>query len=105
MLGFQFPSLGMYHPADFLEPVGPGGDGGGDGDAARECDPELVEVKLESAPSLPLTKKRKRDLLDARNDPACKGLKSVAARCDVVDLTDETEDDEENEMEIVTLAS
>ena len=89
--GFQFPSLGQFHPAEYLKPSeAPEGEG---------TDPVLDLVKLESAPSVPLTLKRKRDLQNARNDPAAKNLKSVAHRMDVVDLTNE-EPDEEGEATV-----
>ena len=89
--GFQFPSLGQFHPAEYLKPPeAPEGEG---------TDPVLDLVKLESAPSVPLTLKRKRDLQNARNDPAAKNLKSVAHRMDVVDLTNE-EPDEEGEATV-----
>ena len=89
--GFQFPSLGQFHPAEYLKPPeAPQGEG---------TDPVLDLVKLESAPSVLLTLKRKRDLQNARNDPAAKNLKSVAHRMDVVDLTNE-EPDEEGEATV-----
>ena len=83
--GFQFPSLGQFHPAEYLKPPeAPEGEG---------TDPVLDLVKLESAPSVPLTLKRKNDLQNARNDPAAKKLKSVASRMGVVDLTDEPDEE------------
>ena len=83
--GFQFPSLGQFHPAEYLKPPeAPEGEG---------TDPVLDLVKLESAPSVPLTLKRKNDLQNARNDPAAKKLKSVACRMGVVDLTDEPDEE------------
>ena len=83
--GFQFPSLGQFHPAEYLKPPeAPEGEG---------TDPVLDLVKLESAPSVPLTLKRKNDLQKARNDPAAKKLKSVACRMGVVDLTDEPDEE------------
>ena len=89
--GFQFPSLGQFHPAEYLKPPeAPEGEG---------TDPVLDLVKLESAPSVPHTLKRKRDLQNARNDPAAKNLKSVARRLGVVDLTNE-EPDEEGEATV-----
>ena len=89
--GFQFPSLGQFHPAEYLKPPeAPEGEG---------TDPVLDLVKLESAPSVPLTLKRKRDLQNARNDPAAKNPKPVAHRMDVVDLTNE-EPDEEGEATV-----
>ena len=45
-------------------------------------------VKLESAPPMPLTLKRKNGLQNARNNPAAKKLKSVASQMGAVDLTD-----------------
>ena len=84
--GFQFPSLGQFHPAEYLKrPEAPEGEG---------TDPVLDLVKLESAPSVPLTLKRKNDLQKARNDPAAKKLKSVACRMGVVDLTDEPDEED-----------
>ena len=84
--GFQFPSLGQFHPAEYLKPPeAPEGEG---------TDPVLDLVKLESAPSVPLTLKRKNDLQNARNDPAAKKLKSVASRMGVVDLTDEPDEED-----------
>ena len=84
--GFQFPSLGQFHPAKYLKPPeAPEGEG---------TDPVLDLVKLESAPSVPLTLKRKNDLQNARNDPAAKKLKSVASRMGVVDLTDEPDEED-----------
>ena len=84
--GFQFPSLGQFHPAEYLKPPEvPQGEG---------TDPVLDLVKLESAPSVPLTLKRKNDLQNARNDPAAKKLKSVACRMGVVDLTDEPDEED-----------
>ena len=84
--GFQFPSLGQFHPAEYLKPPeAPEGEG---------TDPVLDLVKLESAPSVPLTLKRKNDLQNARNDPAAKKLKSVACRMGVVDLTDEPDEED-----------
>ena len=84
--GFQFPSLGQFHPAEYLKPPeAPQGEG---------TDPVLDLVKLESAPSVPLTLKRKNDLQNARNDPAAKKLKSVACRMGVVDLTDEPDEED-----------
>ena len=84
--GFQFPSLGQFHPAEYLKPPeAPEGEG---------TDPVLDLVKLESAPSVPLTLKRKNDLQKARNDPAAKKLKSVACRMGVVDLTDEPDEED-----------
>ena len=91
--GFQFPSLGQFPPAEYLKPPeAPEGEG---------TDPVLDLVKLESAPSVPLTLKRKRDLQNARNDPAAKNLKSVARRLGVVDLTNK-EPDEEGEATVPT---
>ena len=84
--GFQFPSLGQFHPAEYLKPPeAPEGEG---------TDPVLDLVKLESAPSVLLTLKRKNDLQNARNDPAAKKLKSVACRMGVVDLTDEPDEED-----------
>ena len=84
--GFQFPSLGQFHPAEYLKPPeAPQGEG---------TDPVLDLVKLESAPSVPLTLKRKNVLQNARNDPAAKKLKSVACRMGVVDLTDEPDEED-----------
>ena len=84
--GFQFPSLGQFHPAEYLKPPeAPEGEG---------TDPVLDLVKLESAPSVPLTLKRKNDLQNARNDPAAKKLKSVACRMGVVDLTNEPDEED-----------
>ena len=96
--GFQFPSLGQFHPAEYLKrPEAPEGEG---------TDPVLDLVKLESAPSVPLTLKRKRDLQNARNDPAAKNLKSVARRLGVVDLTNEEPDEEgEATMPMATTSS
>ena len=83
--GFQFPSLGQFHPAEYLKPPeAPEGEG---------TDPVLDLVKLESAPSVPLTLKRKNNLQNARNDPAAKKLKSVACRMGAVDLTNKPDDD------------
>ena len=62
-------------------------------------------VKLESAPSVPLTLKRKRDLQNARNDPAAKNLKSVAHRMDVVDLTNEEPDEEDTSAQMATAST
>ena len=61
-------------------------------------------VKLESAPSVPLTLKRKNDLQNARNDPAAKKLKSVACRMGVVDLTDEP-DEEDTSAQMATAST
>ena len=96
--GFQFPSLGQFHPAEYLKPPeAPEGEG---------TDPVLDLVKLESAPSVPLTLKRKNDLQKARNDPAAKKLKSVACRMGVVDLTNEPdEEDSEDEATVQTATS
>ena len=94
--GFQFPSLGQFHPAEYLKPPeAPQGEG---------TDPVLDLVKLESAPSVPLTLKRKNDLQNARNDPAAKNLKSVAHRMDVVDLTDEP-DEEDTSAQMATAST
>ena len=94
--GFQFPSLGQFHPAEYLKPPeAPEGEG---------TDPVLDLVKLESAPSVPLTLKRKRDLQNARNDPAAKKLKSVASRMGVVDLTDEP-DEEDTSAQMATAST
>ena len=99
--GFQFPSLGQFHPAEYLQPPeAPGDDGGGEG-----TDPALDLVKLESAPSVPLTLKRKNDLQNARNDPAAKNLKSVAHRMDVVDLTNEEPDEEDTSAQMATAST
>ena len=95
--GFQFPSLGQFHPAEYLKPPeAPQGEG---------TDPVLDLVKLESAPSVPLTLKRKRDLQNARNDPAAKNLKSVAHRMDVVDLTNEEPDEEDTSAQMATAST
>ena len=95
--GFQFPSLGQFHPAEYLKPPeAPEGEG---------TDPVLDLVKLESAPSVPLTLKRKRDLQNARNDPAAKNLKSVAHRMDVVDLTNEEPDEEDTSAQMATAST
>ena len=95
--GFQFPSLGQFHPAEYLKPPeAPEGEG---------TDPVLDLVKLESAPSVPLTLKRKNDLQNARNDPAAKKLKSVAARMDVVDLTNEEPDEEDTSAQMATAST
>ena len=95
--GFQFPSLGQFHPAEYLKPPeAPEGEG---------TDPVLDLVKLESAPSVPLTLKRKRDLQNARNDPAAKNLKSVAHRMDVVDLTNEEPDEEDTSAQMSTAST
>ena len=95
--GFQFPSLGQFHPAEYLKrPEAPEGEG---------TDPVLDLVKLESAPSVPLTLKRKRDLQNARNDPAAKNLKSVAHRMDVVDLTNEEPDEEDTSAQMATAST
>ena len=94
--GFQFPSLGQFHPAEYLKPPeAPEGEG---------TDPVLDLVKLESAPSVPLTLKRKNDLQNARNDPAAKKLKSVACRMGVVDLTDEP-DEEDTSAQMATAST
>ena len=94
--GFQFPSLGQFHPAEYLKPPeAPQGEG---------TDPVLDLVKLESAPSVPLTLKRKNDLQNARNDPAAKKLKSVACRMGVVDLTDEP-DEEDTSAQMATAST
>ena len=94
--GFQFPSLGQFHPAEYLKPPeAPEGEG---------TDPVLDLVKLESAPSVPLTLKRKNDLQKARNDPAAKKLKSVACRMGVVDLTDEP-DEEDTSAQMATAST
>ena len=94
--GFQFPSLGQFHPAEYLKPPeAPEGEG---------TDPVLDLVKLESAPSVPLTLKRKNDLQNARNDPAAKKLKSVASRMGVVDLTDEP-DEEDTSAQMATAST
>ena len=95
--GFQFPSLGQFHPAEYLKPPeAPEGEG---------TDPVLDLVKLESAPSVPLTLKRKRDLQNARNDPAAKNLKSVARRLGVVDLTNESDEEGEATVPMATTSS
>ena len=95
--GFQFPSLGQFHPAEYLKPPeAPEGEG---------TDPVLDLVKLESAPSVPLTLKRKNDLQNARNDPAAKKLKSVASRMGVVDLTDEPDEEGEATVPMATTSS
>ena len=95
--GFQFPSLGQFHPAEYLKrPEAPEGEG---------TDPVLDLVKLESAPSVPLTLKRKRDLQNARNDPAAKNLKSVASRLGVVDLTNEEPDEEDTSAQMSTAST
>ena len=95
--GFQFPSLGQFHPAEYLKrPEAPEGEG---------TDPVLDLVKLESAPSVPLTLKRKRDLQNARNDPAAKNLKSVAARLGGVDLTNEEPDEEDTSAQMSTAST
>ena len=95
--GFQFPSLGQFHPAEYLKPPeAPEGEG---------TDPVLDLVKLESAPSVPLTLKRKNDLQNARNDPAAKNLKSVAHRMDVVDLTNEEPDEEDTSAQMATAST
>ena len=95
--GFQFPSLGQFHPAEYLKPPeAPEGEG---------TDPVLDLVKLESAPSVPLTLKRKRDLQNARNDPAAKNLKSVAHRMDVVDPTNEEPDEEDTSAQMATAST
>ena len=95
--GFQFPSLGQFHPAEYLKPPeAPEGEG---------TDPVLDLVKLESAPSVPLTLKRKRDLQNARNDPAAKNLKSVASRLGVVDLTNEEPDEEDTSAQMSTAST
>ena len=95
--GFQFPSLGQFHPAEYLKrPEAPEGEG---------TDPVLDLVKLESAPSVPLTLKRKRDLQNARNDPAAKNLKSVARRLGVVDLTNEEPDEEDTSAQMATAST
>ena len=95
--GFQFPSLGQFHPAEYLKrPEAPEGEG---------TDPVLDLVKLESAPSVPLTLKRKRDLQNARNDPAAKNLKSVARRLGVVDLTNESDEEGEATVPMATTSS
>ena len=95
--GFQFPSLGQFHPAEYLKPPeAPEGEG---------TDPVLDLVKLESAPSVPLTLKRKRDLQNARNDPAAKNLKSVARRLGVVDLTNESDEEDEAIVPMATTSS
>ena len=95
--GFQFPSLGQFHPAEYLKPPeAPEGEG---------TDPVLDLVKLESAPSVPLTLKRKRDLQNARNDPAAKNLKSVAHRLGVVDLTNESDEEGEATVPMATTSS
>ena len=95
--GFQFPSLGQFHPAEYLKPPeAPEGEG---------TDPVLDLVKLESAPSVPLTLKRKRDLQNARNDPAAKNLKSVARRLGVVDLTNEEPNEEDTSAQMATAST
>ena len=95
--GFQFPSLGQFHPAEYLKPPeAPEGEG---------TDPVLDLVKLESAPSVPLTLKRKRDLQNARNAPAAKNLKSVASRLGVVDLTNEEPDEEDTSAQMATAST
>ena len=95
--GFQFPSLGQFHPAEYLKrPEAPEGEG---------TDPVLDLVKLESAPSVPLTLKRKRDLQNARNDPAAKNLKSVASWLGVVDLTNEEPDEEDTSAQMATAST
>ena len=95
--GFQFPSLGQFHPAEYLKPPeAPEGEG---------TDPVLDLVKLESAPSVQLTLKRKTDLLAARNAPAAKKLKSVACRMGVVDLTDEPDEEDEATVPTATTSS
>ena len=95
--GFQFPSLGQFHPAEYLKPPeAPEGEG---------TDPVLDLVKLESAPSVPLTLKRKNDLQNARNDPAAKNLKSVARRLGVVDLTNESDEEGEATVPMATTSS
>ena len=95
--GFQFPSLGQFHPAEYLKPPeAPQGEG---------TDPVLDLVKLESAPSVPLTLKRKNDLQNARNDPAAKKLKSVACRMGVVDLTNEEPDEEDTSAQMATAST
>jgi hypothetical protein len=95
--GFQFPSLGQFHPAEYLKPPeAPEGEG---------TDPVLDLVKLESAPSVPLTLKRKRDLQNARNHPAAKNLKSVASRLGVVDLTNEEPDEEDTSAQMATAST
>ena len=95
--GFQFPSLGQFHPAEYLKPPeAPQGEG---------TDPVLDLVKLESAPSVPLTLKRKRDLQNARHDPAAKNLKSVASRLGVVDLTNEEPDEEDTSAQMATAST
>ena len=95
--GFQFPSLGQFHPAEYLKrPEAPEGEG---------TDPVLDLVKLESAPSVPLTLKRKRDLQNARNAPAAKNLKSVASRLGVVDLTNEEPDEEDTSAQMATAST
>ena len=95
--GFQFPSLGQFHPAEYLKPPeAPEGEG---------TDPVLDLVKLESAPSVPLTLKRKNDLQNARNDPAAKNLKSVASRLGVVDLTNEEPDEEDTSAQMSTAST
>ena len=95
--GFQFPSLGQFHPAEYLKrPEAPEGEG---------TDPVLDLVKLESAPSVPLTLKRKRDLQNTRNDPAAKNLKSVAHRMAVVDLTNEEPDEEDTSAQMATAST
>ena len=95
--GFQFPSLGQFHPAEYLKPPeAPEGEG---------TDPVLDLVKLESAPSVPLTLKRKNDLQNARNDPAAKKLKSVACRMGVVDLTNEPDEEDSEDAAAVQTAT
>ena len=95
--GFQFPSLGQFHPAEYLKPPeAPEGEG---------TDPVLDLVKLESAPSVPLTLKRKNDLQKARNDPAAKKLKSVACRMGVVDLTNEPDEEDSEDAAAVQTAT
>ena len=95
--GFQFPSLGQFHPAEYLKPPeAPQGEG---------TDPVLDLVKLESAPSVPLTLKRKNDLQNARNDPAAKKLKSVACRMGVVDLTDEPDEEGTSSAQMATAST
>ena len=95
--GFQFPSLGQFHPAEYLKPPeAPEGEG---------TDPVLDLVKLESAPSVPLTLKRKRDLQNARNDPAAKKLKSVACRMGVMDLTNESDEEDEATVPMAATSS
>ena len=95
--GFQFPSLGQFHPAEYLKrPEAPEGEG---------TDPVLDLVKLESAPSVPLTLKRKTDLLAARNAPAAKKLKSVACRMGVMDLTNESDEEDEATVPMAATSS